>query len=95
MKEFYSGLHRGLRVEQSLREAQLWLRNARAHEIAKWFGEERRRQDHDRVMSYEQASEIWQRCLSLDPEARPFHHPYYWASFFVTGRVDENRTVSS
>jgi CHAT domain-containing protein len=85
MNEFYSGLHRGLRVNESLRQAQLWLRNARAAEIAEWFAQERWRDNHNRIMPYERASQVWRRFVALDAEERPFRHPHYWAPFFVTG----------
>src|SRR5664279_2313335 len=87
MNEFYSALDRGLGVGEALRHAQLWLRNVRADEIGTWFAEERRRQDDERILSDEQASEVWRRFVALDPDSRPFENPHYWAPFFVTGSI--------
>ena len=87
MNDFYGRLHRGLRVDEALRQAQLWLRNARAEEIAEWFAEEKRRDDHERVMPHQLASDVWRVFGSLAPDVRPFGNPHYWAPFFVTSRI--------
>lgn len=84
MNEFYLGLNQGLAVEDALRRAQLWLRNATAGEISSWFRQEKARSNEARIVSYERASSIWRSFVALDPEERPFRHPHYWAPFFMT-----------
>jgi CHAT domain-containing protein len=70
---------------QALRHAQLWLQDATAKELMVRFGVERNKPADEKMMSYKQISSAWRRFAALDPDKRPFEHPYYWAAFTFTG----------
>jgi hypothetical protein len=36
-------------------------------------------------MPYEQASTAWRRFAGMQPDIRPFAHPFYWAAFIFSG----------
>jgi len=85
MNEFYGGLERGIDVAGSLRQAQIWLRNAKAGELADWFARERELRPDDRILTQDQASQAWAYFGQLNADDRPFQLPRYWAPFFVAG----------
>jgi CHAT domain-containing protein len=75
MVHFYQIYLSGISPEEALRQAQVWLRNARKIELLAYsshFGE-----NHLKLLS---------KRLSLeDNDERPFSHPYYWAGFTYHG----------
>jgi CHAT domain-containing protein/tetratricopeptide (TPR) repeat protein len=70
---------------QALRRTQFWLRGVSANKLSAYFSAERRKPDDERAMSYQQASAAWRRFACMDPGARPFENPYYWAAFTLNG----------
>ena len=67
---------------ESLRQAQLWLREATAAELKlhdhlarRFQASQRRDRQAARLMRYYRAN----------PEAKPFAHPFFWAAFVFTG----------
>jgi CHAT domain-containing protein len=70
---------------EALGQAQRWLREIPARDLTVLFDIERRKPDAERTMPYEQASAAWRRFLTMQPDDRPFAHPYYWAAFTFTG----------
>jgi CHAT domain-containing protein/Tfp pilus assembly protein PilF len=69
----------------ALRAAQRWLRGATAGELAVRFQAERGAPESERSMPYALASALWGRFAALEPGARPFEQPVYWAAFTCTG----------
>src|SRR5690606_18133502 len=85
MERFYQlHLQNNLDMASALRQAQLWLRDVTAQELATRFGTERvNLQGHRLTLS--EASDYWRRFAALEPDSQPFAHPYYWAAFTFTG----------
>ena len=85
MEKFYQlHLQDVLDFASALRQAQLWLRNVTAKELADRFGEERMKLKGSRLTLAE-ASDYWRRFAANEPDSKPFAHPYYWAAFTFTG----------
>ena len=85
MERFYQlHLQDNLDMPIALRQAQLWLRDVTAQELADRFGEERMELQNNRL-TLAQAGEYWRRFAAEDPDSKPFAHPYYWAAFTFTG----------
>lgn len=79
MDSFY-GLHLegDLEPARALREAQRWLRDATAAELAA--------QLRSRAASeWGSASGAWRSLVARDPNEKPFAHPFFWGAFTVTG----------
>jgi CHAT domain-containing protein len=71
---------------RALRQAQRWLREVTASELADYYDAERRKPDHMRAVSYEQASQLFRRFASIEPPTTlPFRHPVYWARYTFNG----------
>ncbi|MBU0492440.1 MAG: CHAT domain-containing protein [Chloroflexi bacterium] len=71
---------------EALRRAQIWLRKVTAEELAERFESELAKPDTERAMSYEQASEAWQRfAIDREKNDQPYAHPVYWAPFMFAG----------
>lgn len=85
MERFYARHLAGLSPASALQEAQLWLQEVTASELAIRFEMERQKPDRERGVPYEQASAAWRRFVWMEPDERPFAHPYYWAAFTFTG----------
>jgi CHAT domain-containing protein len=86
MERFYRHhLVEGWKPAAALRQAQLWLRNVTAGELAVRFELERHPPGGKRLMPYTQVSAVWRRFTRLPPNARPFVSPIYWAAFTVNG----------
>lgn len=85
MERFYQ-LHLqqdGLALAPALRQAQLWLRDVTAGELANRFGHEA--QQLMTRLTKDEALAYWYRFERMDDGERPFAHPYYWAAFTFTG----------
>jgi CHAT domain-containing protein/tetratricopeptide (TPR) repeat protein len=85
MERFYADHLAGASAPAALRQAQIWLREATAQELAERFASERAKPDAARLMPYEQASEAWRRFARMDPSEQPFASPVYWAAFTFSG----------
>lgn len=73
-------------LPDALREAQIWLRDLTAGELAKRFAKEEEEAMEGRArLSIETASAAFARFASRDTTDRPFEHPYYWAAFTFSG----------
>lgn len=78
MHRFYANEAEGVSPAAALATAQTWLREAPAGELAAMFEVAPFGRD-------EIASAARRRFLRLDPAARPFGHPAYWAPFTYIG----------
>jgi CHAT domain-containing protein len=78
MRRFYASEATGVSAAAALATAQTWLREAPAGELAAMF--EVAPFDRDDI-----ASAARRRLRRLDPTARPFGHPAYWAPFAYVG----------
>ena len=74
----------GLEASQSLRQAQQWVRDTTNGEKATYFKglllAESASQQIKNTASY-----LYKSLILLDPDARAFAHPFYWAAFSYTG----------
>ena len=86
MERFYQlHLQDGKDLPNALQQAQTWLREITAGELAKRFAGEEEALLAKPRMSLEAASDFFARFASLHPEHQPFAHPYYWAAFTFSG----------
>lgn len=84
MERFYQlHLHEETELARALRQAQLWLRDVTAGELANRFGHET--QQLFAHLTKEESLAYWDQFVKMDEEERPFAHPYYWAAFTFTG----------
>lgn len=85
MERFYQlYLQDNLDMPVALRQAQLWLRDVTAQELAERFRDERMELQSNRLTKA-QAGEYWRRFAAGVLGSKPFAHPYYWAAFTFTG----------
>ncbi|HMQ55746.1 MAG TPA: CHAT domain-containing protein, partial [Anaerolineae bacterium] len=86
MEKFYQlHLQAGLAIAEALRQAQIWLRDVTAVELAERFSDERKALLAGTRMPGEIVSEQFRRFRRFQAEERPFAHPYYWAAFTFSG----------
>jgi CHAT domain-containing protein/tetratricopeptide (TPR) repeat protein len=97
MEHFYQAhLHDGLPPAAALRQAQLWLRDLTADHLRQRFAAEREallRQrfaaEHEALRTTHMPGDVvstqYRRFAALDPDSRPFAHPFYWAAFSFSG----------
>ena len=74
-------------LPEALRQAQIWLRDVTAGELANYFSTQN---DAilDRLFSPwrpKQITDLYRRFASMEPDDRPFEHAVYWAAFTYTG----------
>jgi CHAT domain-containing protein len=86
MERFYTlHLQDGLGIAKTLRQAQLWLRDVTAGELRERFSEERQMLMGGPRMPAEVVRQEYRRFAKMNPDERPFAHPYYWAAFTFSG----------
>jgi CHAT domain-containing protein len=69
----------------ALRQAQRWLRDdLTAGHLRQRFAAEREALLTTRMPGYVVSTQ-YRRFAALDPEERPFAHPFYWAAFTFSG----------
>jgi CHAT domain-containing protein len=97
MEHFYQAhLHDGLPPAAALRQAQRWLRDLTADHLRQRFAAEREALLRQRFADEREAlrtthmpgdvvSTQFHRFAALDPDSRPFAHPFYWAAFTFSG----------
>jgi CHAT domain-containing protein len=85
MEHFYQAhLQDHLPPAAALRQAQRWLRDLTAEHLRQRFAAEREALLTTR-MPGEVVSAQYRRFAALDPDERPFAHPFYWAAFTFSG----------
>jgi CHAT domain-containing protein/anti-sigma28 factor (negative regulator of flagellin synthesis) len=86
MERFYQlHLEEGKVIPEALCQAQIWLRDVTAGQLAERFAGEEEALLASTRMSIEAASKFYVQFKTLNPEHRPFAHPYYWAAFTFSG----------
>lgn len=86
MERFYQlHLQDGLEIATALRQAQIWLKNATAGELAAHFEAEEETALNKVRMPIETASAQYRRFTEFPEQLRPFEHPYFWAAFTFSG----------
>lgn len=86
MERFYQyHLKDGMASAAALRQAQLWLKDVTAGELAVRFTGEREAIMSRTRLSAETVSVQFRRFATLDPNECPFAHPFYWAAFTFSG----------
>ena len=86
MEHFYRlHLQESMDIAVALRQAQIWLRDVTAGELAERFAAEEEIALGQTRMPIEAASEYYSRFAEHRSQDRPFAHPYYWAAFTFSG----------
>ena len=86
MERFYQlHLKEAQDLPVALRNAQIWLRDVTAGELAQRFADEEDVLLSATRTSISMASNSFARFTKLDPKEQPFAHPYYWAPFTFSG----------
>ena len=85
IERFYQlHLQNGLEFASALRQAQLWLRDVTAGELAERFDQAQMKLKGNKSAKA-RVSEYWRRLKAEEPENKLFAHPYYWAAFTFIG----------
>ena len=86
MERFYElHLKENLGIPEALRQAQIWLRDVSAGELAQRFAAEEKARLNSRQVPISFISYYFSHFEVQDPKVRPFVHPYYWAPFTFSG----------
>jgi CHAT domain-containing protein/Flp pilus assembly protein TadD len=85
MMQFYH-----LRQHQSdveaLNQATRWLRDATATELAQWYQEILQELEPDEPIIRPFIKTQLFNVKKKEPSEKPYHHPYHWAGFIITGK---------
>jgi CHAT domain-containing protein len=79
-KFYYFHLQEEVSLPTALHRAQRWLRQVTGAELADIFQrqyEESRKHDVDALR--------WIHYYRIQNDRKPYHHPYYWAAFYISG----------
>jgi CHAT domain-containing protein/tetratricopeptide (TPR) repeat protein len=96
MSKFYTRLLAGESISSAVNQAQRWLCGLTFSELRTWVLERRSiyaadAAQHPELEPISKAVNEWAAQLTamqtVDPKARPYEHPYYWAAFMALGAV--------
>jgi CHAT domain-containing protein len=96
MSAFYTRLLTGESISSAMNHAQLWLCGLTVSELATWVRAHMsiyatKAAKHPELEPISKAVTQWAAQLTameaVDPTARPYEHPYYWAAFTTLGAV--------
>jgi CHAT domain-containing protein/tetratricopeptide (TPR) repeat protein len=83
MERFYSNhITKGMDIPQALQEAQHWVRGLTAKEVAEYVKDCCSSSECSKTKYF---IHLKQNLTTMDPQAMPFAHPYYWAGFIAIG----------
>lgn len=96
ISEFYTRLLAGETISSAVNQAQLWLCRLTFSDLTTWvlkrlsiYATEAAK--HPKLEPISKAVTEWAAQLTanqaVDPKARPYEHPYYWAAFTALGAV--------
>jgi CHAT domain-containing protein len=89
MIKFYRQLSRGVAPAAAVKQTQMWLRTVTYRELVKWYCDRAQEMaEYDPICAEDLEDEA--RIIQDDPAKMnstqpPYAHPYYWASFTITG----------
>ena len=88
MERFYTLHLRGMAPAQALREAQIWLRDVTAGELAKQLSAQRRalyQAGQSDNSHFDYVTAMADHFGEMAAAEQPYNHPYYWAAFTFSG----------
>ncbi len=87
MERFYKNhLEENKQPAAALRDAQRWLRDdLTAGDLQSRFSAERKKLLAGHRFSADMVIQQYRRFAEMDPDDRPFKHPFYWAAFTFSG----------
>ncbi len=85
---FYQRIKQNKSPAIALAETILWLKELTVSELTRWYQQllEQIPSEGLRIKTH-LASELY-RTSQMAPETKIYHHPYYWAGFKITGKLD-------
>jgi Uncharacterized protein conserved in bacteria len=90
--EFYKGIKEQVHPALALRNAQYWLRELTYPQLAQWYSDlatEIKPTDPGCANYIKPlAFEIRKNSAKIDLQDPPYAHPYYWAGFTITGKIN-------
>ncbi|MEA5504917.1 tetratricopeptide repeat protein [Halotia wernerae UHCC 0503] len=88
MIEFYRKLQQDKSATTALAEATTWLKELTAGELTKWYEDllNNLQSEELRVRTY--LATYLYRSSKMIPDKKLYDHPYYWAAFTITGKVN-------
>ena len=86
MERFYRNhLNGGMSFAAALREAQVWVRELTAGEVAEYAEQCYRHSNQGNKIESFKYMRYYRNLASQNTTLRPFAHPYFWAAFTVNG----------
>jgi CHAT domain-containing protein/Flp pilus assembly protein TadD len=85
MMQFYHLRQHQSNVE-ALNQATRWLRDATATNLAQWYQEILQELEPDEPIIRPFIKTQLFNVKKKEPSEKPYHHPYHWAGFIITGR---------
>ncbi|MGJ5672987.1 MAG: tetratricopeptide repeat protein [Nostochopsis sp.] len=85
---FYQRIKQNKSPAIALAETVLWLKELTASELTRWYEQLLEQWPSEGLrIKIHLASELY-RISQMTPEAKIYHHPYYWAGFKITGKLE-------
>jgi len=86
IERFYiNHLQNNMEPATALRQAQLWLRNVTAKELLRKAVKTMYNDANQNVMTKDSTLRSYSFFSSLQPDEKPFAHPFHWAGFIFNG----------
>ncbi|NET57507.1 MAG: CHAT domain-containing protein [Symploca sp. SIO2E6] len=87
MIEFYRRWQAGTSEVQALTEATQWLKNLTAAQLKQWYQTffDQLPREEGRIRPFLK-NELY-NIATMEPNSKPYEHPYYWAAFIITGKL--------
>ncbi|NER98274.1 MAG: CHAT domain-containing protein, partial [Symploca sp. SIO1B1] len=88
MIEFYHRWQAGKSEVQALVEATQWLKNLTVAQLKQWYQNFRNQlpREEGKIRPFVK-NELY-NLATMEPNNKPYEHPYYWAAFIITGKLN-------